>query len=153
MDFICENCRALLNESELDYVSNKYGQFYKREMVCPKCRSAEISYAVTCDCCGNEYSEYECDDICEECKEKAASDWRIIYEAEKQIGDAEQIFVNPLIYAVLGEDTIEEILEKVFFDTMRSASPPDTKAICRELIGAKKREYADVLPELLKRKK
>lgn len=153
MDFICENCKRLVNESELVYTSNKYGEFYKREMACPNCHSTEICCTVTCTCCGKEYSEHECDDICEECKEKAASDWRIIYKAEKQIGDAEQIFVNPLIYAVLGEDVIEEILEKVFFDTMRSASPPNTKAICRELIEAKESEYADALPELLKRKK
>lgn len=153
MNFICENCRALVDESELVYESNKYGEFYKRERVCPNCYSTDICYAVTCDCCGEEYSEYECEDICEECKEKAASDWRIIYEAEKQIGDAEQIFVNPLIYAVLGEDAIKETIEKVFLETMYSAAAPDITAICRDLIANKESEYADVLPELLNPKK
>lgn len=42
MPYICYNCNQLSDESDLDYVSNRYGEFYKRERVCPFCHSNEI---------------------------------------------------------------------------------------------------------------
>lgn len=152
--YICYNCNQLSDESDLDYVSNLYGEFYKRERVCPYCKSTDIYEAVQCDCCEKYYNEDQCErGLCENCKEEALSDWHIIYEAEKQIGDGETIYVNPFIYDVMGEDAIQEIIEKAFLESMRLMKygniVPNIRGIGEDLFSVHGSDYVELLPAIL----
>lgn len=40
--YICNNCNRISDKDDLDYQDNLYGEFYKRESVCPYCHSNEI---------------------------------------------------------------------------------------------------------------
>lgn len=38
----CYNCEAVFDEDELEYTNNLYGEFYKRERVCPYCHDNDF---------------------------------------------------------------------------------------------------------------
>lgn len=40
----CYSCEAVIDESDLEYTDNLYGEFYRRERVCPYCHDNDFDF-------------------------------------------------------------------------------------------------------------
>lgn len=108
-DYKCLNCNELLDEDELDYVSNRYGEYYKRERVCPYCKSNDIEGLKECPYCDEVILESE--DCCEECAEafNSAIDIHRMFKTSEHMETA-GIEINPYLAEMFSTKEINEIL-------------------------------------------
>ena len=159
-ELICLTCGRIFDNEDLCYIQEYRGEYQGHEVYqpiecCPFCKSDDKEPTAECDACGNTCAESSCEDgICDDCKEKALSNWQVIYDTEELIDDAEALYINPLVYAVMGESALQEIVYKAFVEVLNSNyDVKKLRKICEKLMNDKTSDYARYLPQVLDRYK
>jgi hypothetical protein len=109
MMLICNICGHIIDEDDLKYVREDYGEVHVDD-TCKCCRKGQYGEAKECKICGELFdSEDNIGDVCEDCIEKHET----VGEALKYGEDClDKVNINGFIAYALDEKKINEILTK-----------------------------------------